>query len=61
MDDVHKIDSGLFVRLFQFLFENGVYIPPSAHEAWFISSAHQEKHLVKTRDLILKFIEDNYR
>lgn len=59
MDDVHKIDSSLFVRLFQFLFENGVYIPPSAHEAWFISSAHQEMHLLKTRDLILKFINEN--
>jgi glutamate-1-semialdehyde 2,1-aminomutase len=59
MDDAHKINSGLFVRFFQFLFENGVYIPPSAHESWFISSAHQESHLEKTRDLILKFINEN--
>lgn len=59
MDDVHEIDISMFVRFFQFLFQNGVYIPPSAHEAWFVSSVHEEKHLEKTRDLILKFINEN--
>lgn len=56
MEDARHIDTKMFGKLFRFLFENGVYIPPSAHEAWFISSAHTEDHLKKTRDLLLDFI-----
>lgn len=56
MDDAHKLDTNTYASLFRFLFANGVYIPPSQHEAWFVSTAHSEEHLVRTRDLILEFI-----
>lgn len=57
MEDARALDLKTFGRFFRFMFENGVYIPPSQHEAWFISSAHEERNLNKTRDLILQFID----
>lgn len=55
-EEVRQVDSEMYARLFRFLFDRGVYIPPSACEAWFVSNAHEEAHLEKTRDLILEFI-----
>ncbi len=34
-------DSALFKRFFHACLEGGVYLPPSAYEAWFLSSAHE--------------------
>ena len=34
-------DSKLFARFFHACLDNGVYLPPSAYEAWFLSSAHE--------------------
>lgn len=56
MDEARTLDLKTFGKFFRFMFENGVYIPPSQHEAWFISSVHEEHNLIKTRDLILEFI-----
>ncbi len=56
--DAQNLDPELFARFFRFLFAQGIYIPPAQHEAWFISSAHQRKNLEKTRDLILKFVQE---
>lgn len=56
MDDTQSFDKERFTRFFRFLFERGVYIPPSQYEACFVSSAHSVESLEKTRDLILEFI-----
>ena len=58
MEDARLCDAQWFQKLFRFLFDHGVYIPPSQYEAWFLSSAHQEKNLYFTRDLLLKFLSD---
>src|SRR5690606_22912564 len=34
-------DSALFKRFFHACLERGVYLPPSAYEAWFLSTAHE--------------------
>lgn len=60
LKDALEINSGLFVRFFQSLFGHGIYIPPSPHEAWFISQAHKESHLVYARNVILEFMEDAF-
>lgn len=44
-----------FTNFFQYLFNEGVYIPPMQQEAWFVSSAHTEENLILTRDLILAY------
>lgn len=58
MDDVKKIDADAFAKMFRFLFSRGIYPPPSPHEAWFVSMAHTDEHLLETRDLILAFLDD---
>ena len=55
MEDAKKCDLKAFARFFKYMFANSVYIPPAQYEAWFVSMAHEEKHLEKTRDLIRKF------
>lgn len=57
MDDAQKADTSKFAEFFRYLFERGVYFPPAQHEAAFVSMAHSDKNLEKTRDLILSFIE----
>lgn len=57
LEDAKCLDLKLFARFFRFMYENGVYFPPSQHEAAFVSTVHEERHLEKTRDLILQFLE----
>lgn len=57
LDDAMQADRAQFKEFFLFLFERGVYLPPAQLEAWFISSVHTDEHLIKTRDLILEFLQ----
>jgi len=49
-------DTALFGRFFKNLLRNGVLIPPSQFEAWFVGVAHEERHidtaLEKIRDAV---------
>lgn len=54
--DAKAIETETFGRLFRHLFEHGVYIPPSPHEAWFVSMAHKDAELMETADRIVEFI-----
>ncbi|MES2122428.1 MAG: glutamate-1-semialdehyde 2,1-aminomutase [Chlamydiota bacterium] len=54
-EDLQKVDLEKFKSFFRFLFDRGVYISPSTHEAHFISSAHTEQSLKKAQDCILAF------
>ncbi len=56
MEEGQTLDLEKFAQFFRYMFAHGVYIPPLQYEAWFVSMAHEEKHLRKTRDLILKFL-----
>jgi len=56
MEEAKQLDQEAFARFFRYLFDQGIYIPPSPHEAWFVSSAHQDGNLDRTRDAILAFI-----
>lgn len=60
LQEAMEIDSHLFAQFFRSMFDQGIYIPPSPHEAWFISNAHKEKHLDQTREAILTFMEKAY-
>ncbi|MBK0330771.1 glutamate-1-semialdehyde 2,1-aminomutase [Brachybacterium sp. MASK1Z-5] len=42
-DDAKDQDTAAFGRFFHALLEGGVYLPPSAFEAWFVSTAHDEQ------------------
>lgn len=56
-EDAKKCDFERFKEFFCYLLENGVYIPPLQMEAWFVSMAHTDEHLEKTRDLIIQFLK----
>lgn len=56
MEEARSLDLDQFAAFFRYMFANGVYVPPWQYEAWFVSSAHTEQNLIKTRDLILQFL-----
>lgn len=60
LQDALEVNTEMFVKLFQHLFKLGIYIPPSPHEAWFISQAHTENHLLYTRQAILDFLDQTF-
>ncbi len=47
-DSASKADIPLFNKLFHHLLNNGVYLPPSAYESWFLSNALSKEDLNKT-------------
>jgi glutamate-1-semialdehyde 2,1-aminomutase len=55
LTDASKADLVLFNRFFHHLLQQGIYLPPSAFESWFISIAIQQNHLDQTFDAIEKF------
>jgi glutamate-1-semialdehyde 2,1-aminomutase len=57
MEESKGVDLQAFARFFRFLFNQGVYFPPSQYEAAFISLEHTSEHLEYTRDLILHYLE----
>jgi glutamate-1-semialdehyde 2,1-aminomutase len=42
-DDARRTDQKAYAALFHSMLDQGVYLPPSAYEAWFLSSAHDER------------------
>src|SRR5699024_91312 len=39
-EDAKAQDTEAFTRFFHAMLEGGIYLPPSAFEAWFVSTAH---------------------
>ena len=48
-------NNGIFNKLFHFMLTNGVYLPPSAFESWFLNDALSYKDIDKTVGLFKKF------
>lgn len=47
-DSASKADIGKFNQLFHFMLSNGIYLPPSAYESWFLNNALTYTDLDKT-------------
>ena len=41
-----------YAAFFHAMLERGVYLPPSAYEAWFVSAAHDEAVLERIADAL---------
>jgi glutamate-1-semialdehyde 2,1-aminomutase len=54
-----KADIPRFNKLFHYLLDNGVYLPPSAYESWFLNNALSYEDLDRTISLVKEFIEKN--
>ncbi len=48
LEEAKAADLGRFSRFFQGLLAEGVYLPPSQFEAWFVSTAHRQEDLEST-------------
>ena len=57
-EDVANCDAGRFVRFFHGMLEAGVYLAPSAFEAGFVSTAHDEAALSHTLDAAERVFAD---
>lgn len=58
MEDAKRLNTEQFAHFFRYMFANGVYIPPAQYEAWFVSLAHVDENLERTRDLIMEYFSD---
>jgi glutamate-1-semialdehyde 2,1-aminomutase len=44
-DDARTQDTAVFATFFHAMLDNGVWLPPSSYEAWFVSAAHDDRGL----------------
>lgn len=44
-EDASQQDVGAFAAFFHSMLDQGVYLPPSAYEVWFLSAAHDDRAL----------------
>lgn len=51
-----RCDTILFNRFFHHMLHHGVYLPPSAYESWFVSSAIQDAEVELTIEAVKTFI-----
>jgi glutamate-1-semialdehyde 2,1-aminomutase len=57
-ESASKADIPLFNKLFHHLLKNGIYLPPSAYESWFLNNALSYEDLDKTIEAVDNF--DHY-
>jgi glutamate-1-semialdehyde 2,1-aminomutase len=53
-DDVRKADHARYAAFFHAMLDEGVYLPPSGYEAWFVSAAHGEAEVDRTLEAVEK-------
>jgi len=50
--DVQKADTRLYAEFFNKMLNEGIHLPPSQFECWFISTAHTSEDIDKTLSAI---------
>lgn len=51
-DDASTTDAAAYAAFFHAMLDHGVYLPPSAYEAWFLSSAHDDRAVSTVLDAL---------
>jgi glutamate-1-semialdehyde 2,1-aminomutase len=51
-----QLDMKRFALFFHYLLNRGIYVPPSQHEAWFVSSVHTDEMLDYTARTIIQYL-----
>ena len=57
--DAKAIETERFGQLFRYLFNHGIYLSPSPHEACFVSLAHSDEDLAETAAHIVDFFNSD--
>ena len=50
--DASRTDARAYAAFFHAMLDRGVYLPPSAYEAWFLSAAHDERAIQAVLDAL---------
>ena len=58
-DSASKADLPMFNKLFHYMLDHGVYLPPSAYESWFLNNALSYDDLDKTIKVLKQFLSGN--
>jgi glutamate-1-semialdehyde 2,1-aminomutase len=56
-DDALRADTRAFALFFKGMLEEGIWLPPSQYEAWFVSAAHTEADVAWTMDSVRKVLK----
>lgn len=56
-EDAKKADMARYAKFFHALLDEGIYIPPSGYEAWFVSTAHTSEHMQLTVKAVENFLK----
>ena len=56
-EDAKKVNHKQFNEFFYYLLSNGIYLPPSGYETWFISSAIKQTEIDKTLEVIRNWMK----
>ena len=51
-DDASETDTAAYAAFFHAMLDGGVYLPPSAYETWFLSSAHDDRAVQTVLDAL---------
>lgn len=58
LDDVKVSNTEKFNAFFHGMLNQGIYLPPSAYETWFVSSMHTEPEIQKTLAIVEQIFKD---
>ena len=50
--DASRTDTAAYAAFFHAMLDAGVYLPPSAYEAWFVSAAHDDRAVSAVLDAL---------
>lgn len=57
--DAKESDTNLFGKYFNFMLNEGIYLPPSQYESWFISDSIEDEHIEKIINCTKEFLSTN--
>jgi glutamate-1-semialdehyde 2,1-aminomutase len=50
-------NTGTFAKFFNLMLEDGIYLPPSQFESWFVSAAHEADEIERTLGALRRSLE----
>lgn len=54
-ESAKKGDNDVFKRFFRHMLDNGIYLPPSAYESWFVCNKIRDKEIFMTLEVVREF------
>ena len=54
-ESAKKGDNVVFKRFFRHMLDNGIYLPPSAYESWFVCNEIRDKEIFMTLEVVREF------